>query len=102
MSKRVVRNAREASEALGRLTWLRNVLTIPAITMVLMLSRTLNVCAAALFAYAAFLVANPTVVATRYGRIARGARDPFALPTAAPAARARGLTPDNRPQRPAG
>jgi len=71
MSKRIVRNAREAGEALGRLTWLRNVLTIPAITIVLMLSRTLNVCAAALFAYAAFLVANPTVVATRYGRIAR-------------------------------
>jgi len=102
MSKRIVRDAREAGEALGRLTWLRNVLTIPAIAMVLMLSRTLNVCAAALFAYAAFLVSNPIVVATHYGRIARGAPDPIALPTAGPAARTRGLTPDNRPQPPAG
>ena len=102
MSKRIVRNAREAGEALGRLTWLRNVLTIPAITLVLMLSRTLSVCAAALFAYAAFLVANPTVVATRYGRIGRGAPDPIALPTAGPAARTQGLTPDNRPQPPVG
>ena len=71
MSRRIATNARQAGEALGRLTSLRNLLTIPAMTMVLILSRTLNVCAAALFAYAAFLVANPTVVATRYGRIAR-------------------------------
>jgi hypothetical protein len=71
MSKRIATNVRQAGEALGRLTSLRNLLTIPAMTMVLILSRTLNVCAAALFAYAAFLVANPTVVATRYGRIAR-------------------------------
>ena len=102
MSKRIVRNAQEAGEALGRLTWLRNVLTIPAITLALVLSRSLNVCAAALFAYAAFLVSNPTLVATRYGRIARGAPDPIALPTAGRAARTRGLTPDNRPQPPAG
>jgi hypothetical protein len=101
MSKRLVRNVREAGEALGRLTWLRNVLTIPAITMVVMLSRTLNVCAGALFAYAAFLVSNPTVVATRYGRIASGAPDPIALPTAGPAARTRGLAPHNRPRPPA-
>jgi len=87
MSKRLVENAREAGEALGRLTWLRNVLTIPAITMVLMLSRTLNVCAAALFAYAAFLVSNPTVFAPRHSRMARVAPDPIAPPTAGPAPR---------------
>jgi len=87
MSKRLVENAREAGEALGRLTWLRRVLTIPAITMAVVLSRSLNVCAAALFAYAAFLVSNPTLVAPRYGRIARGAPDPIAPTAAGPAAR---------------
>ena len=61
MSKRVVTKAQEAGEALGRLTLLRSVLTIPGIAMALVLSRTLNVCASALFAYATFLVASPTV-----------------------------------------
>jgi hypothetical protein len=102
MSERIVRNAREAGEVLGRLTWLRNVLAIPAVTMVLMLSRTLNVCAAALFAYAAFLVSNPTVFAPRHGRTTRVAPDPTAPRTAGPGARTRGLTPDNRPQPPSG
>jgi len=42
-----------------RLTWLRSVLSIPGIVTVLVLSRTLNLCAAALFTYVTLLVSDP-------------------------------------------
>ena len=61
VSSRMAGKAREVGEALGRLTLLRNVLTIPGMAIVLVLSRSLNVCAAALFAYGAFLISNPTI-----------------------------------------
>jgi len=54
-------NSREAGEAPGRLIWLRNSLTLPGIAMVVVLSRTLNVCAGLLLAYAAFLVSPPAL-----------------------------------------
>ena len=44
-----------------RLTWLRSMLSIPGIVTVVVLSRTLNLCAAALFAYVTLLVSNPSV-----------------------------------------
>lgn len=72
MSKRIVTRAKDAGEALGRLTLLRSVLTIPGIAMALVLSRTLNVCASVLFAYATFLVANPTVGLLAHGIPRRG------------------------------
>jgi hypothetical protein len=53
--------SREAGEAPGRLTWLRSSLTLPGIAMVLVLSRTLNVCAGVLLAYAAFLMSTPAL-----------------------------------------
>ncbi len=61
MRQPIARSAREAGEAPGRRTWLRSMLAIPGIAVVLVLSRTFNVCAAALLAYATFLVSNPTV-----------------------------------------
>ena len=61
-------NSREAGEAPGRLIWLRNSLTLPGIAMVVVLSRTLNVCAGVLLAYAAVLMSTPALRFLARGR----------------------------------
>jgi hypothetical protein len=68
VSRAITVNSREAGEAPGRLTWLRNSLTLPGIAMVVVLSRTLNVCAGVLLAYAAFLISTPALHFLARGR----------------------------------
>ena len=62
MSQKLAESAREAGgPPLPRIS-LRNVLAIPGFLIVLVLSRSFNLCAAALFAYGTFLVSNPTTL----------------------------------------
>ena len=61
MSQKMAGSAWEAGDPPQPRTSLRNVLAIPGIVMVLVLSRSFNLCAAALFAYGSFLVSNPTL-----------------------------------------
>jgi hypothetical protein len=68
VSRTMTVNSREAGEAPGRLTWLRNSLTLPGIAMVVVLSRTLNVCAGVLLAYAAVLISTPALRFLTWGR----------------------------------
>jgi len=59
-----------------RPAWLRNMLSVPGIVTVLVLSRTLNLCVSALFLYLTLLVSDPTAgllahALPRWGRRAR-------------------------------
>jgi hypothetical protein len=54
-------SARAAGAVPGHLAWLRKMSTVPAIAVVLVLSRTLNVCATTLFAYATLIASSPTI-----------------------------------------
>ena len=54
-------SARAARAVPGRIAWLRKISTVPAIAVVLLLSRTLNLCATTLFAYATLLASSPTI-----------------------------------------
>jgi hypothetical protein len=59
MSQKMAESAREAGGPPRPRISLRSVLAIPGIVMVLVLSRSFNLCAAVLFAYGTFLVSNP-------------------------------------------
>jgi len=59
MSQKMAESAREAGGPPRPRISLRSVLAIPGMVMVLVLSRSLNLCAAVLFAYGTFLISNP-------------------------------------------
>jgi len=74
-------HAAPVGEAPKRRTSLRSTLSIPGIVMVLVLSRTLNLCASALFASVTLLVSNPTVgllahALPRWGRSSTAIAEP--------------------------
>ena len=71
MSQKLAESAREAGgPPLPRIS-LRNVLAIPGFLIVLVLSRSFNLCGAALFAYGTFLVSNPTTLRLLAHRLRR-------------------------------
>ena len=70
VNRTLAEKLRESGEALGRLTWLRGMLTIPGIALLVVVSRTLNVCAEVLLAYAAFLTLPRGLVGRQSARTA--------------------------------